>query len=142
VVSHDRDFLNNVVSAALIFESDFTVNEYIGGYDDWKQQLAKRTGAVLPEPAVQPPKTASPAPEKVIKKLSYKETQALNALPGLIDALEKEQEALHQQLADFEKCRQPGFVANTESRLKTIETELDEAYVHWEALDSRTHPSK
>ncbi len=137
VVSHDREFLNNVVTSALIFGNNFRVNEYIGGYDDWKKQLEQLSATSCPEPLVPKAKAAQPYPKKTAKKLSYKETRELEALPGLIESLEKEQAAIHQQLSDFEQCKQPGFVAQAKARLAQIGTELAQAYTQWGELDRR-----
>ncbi|MCK5241269.1 ATP-binding cassette domain-containing protein [bacterium] len=138
VVSHDREFLNNVVTSALIFGNNFTVNEYIGGYDDWKKQLDQIIATAGPELLVPKEKAVKPYPKKVAKKLAYKETRELAALPGLIESLEKEQAAIHYQLSDFEQCRKPEFIAQSNARLAIIESELAQAYTRWEALDQRT----
>ncbi len=137
VVSHDREFLNNVVTSALIFGNNFRVNEYIGGYDDWEKQLAQLSTTARPEPLAPKEKAARPYPDKAAKKLSYKETRELEALPGLIESLEKEQAAIQQQLADFKQCQQPGFVTQSKARLAQIGTELARAYTQWGELEQR-----
>ncbi|NTV52393.1 MAG: ATP-binding cassette domain-containing protein [Candidatus Firestonebacteria bacterium] len=138
VVSHDREFLNNVVTSALIFRKDGTVNEYVGGYDDWERQLAVGTEEAKPrltEPAPKPA-TSLLTEAGVPRKLSFKEKRELESLPALIENLDAEQETLHLQLADFVQCQQPGFVAKTKTRLSEIEAELKKAYARWEALEA------
>lgn len=131
IVSHDRQFLNNVVTSALIFNHQ-NVTEYIGGYDDWKnylEQPAQEEAKPKPKPAVVPVAVKGP------KKLSYKETQELKNLPGLIESLEKEQELLNHELSDFKKCKEPGFVSQTNERLAKIAEELATAFSRWEELE-------
>lgn len=139
VVSHDREFLNNVVTSALIFRKDGTVNEYVGGYDDWERQLAAGTEEAKPR-LTEPPQKPAASPllteAGVPRKLSFKEKRELESLPALIENLDAEQETLHLQLADFVQCQQPGFVAQTKTRLSEIEAELKKSYARWEALEA------
>jgi ATP-binding cassette subfamily F protein uup len=136
VVSHDREFLNNVVTSALIFGQDGTLNEYVGGYDDWERQLAAAEAA-KPMPITTKDQTVSATPKeaKAVRKLSFKEKRDLETLPGLIEALDTEQEKLHTQLADFVQCQKPGFVPQAKARLTEIEKELANAYLRWEELE-------
>jgi ATP-binding cassette subfamily F protein uup len=138
VVSHDREFLNNVVTSALIFAPDHTLNEYVGGYDDWERQLA--AAAPPSVTGVSAPKDNIPAPpaESKARKLSFKEKRELEALPALIETLDAEQEKLLVQLADFTQCQRPGFAAQTKTRLSEIENELKTAYARWEELEKLT----
>lgn len=137
VVSHDREFLNNVVTSALIFDHNHNVNEYIGGYDDWKKQIDQMIETAKPPAKVEKKEPPKAAPVQATKKLSYKENKELENLPHLIESLEKEQEAIHQALMDFEKCKEPGFVKTSNTRLTEIEAELGAAYVRWEELEKR-----
>jgi len=133
VVSHDREFLNNVVTSALICGPNFTVNEYVGGYDDWERQLA----ALEPSKprATAPKEKTPPAPAGGVHKLSFKEKRELEALPALIETLEAEQQQLHLQLSDYVRCQEPGFVAKAKARLAENEIELKTAYARWEELE-------
>jgi len=138
VVSHDREFLNNVVTSALIFGKDGTVNEYVGGYDDWERQLAAAAAAESAKSQPLAAKEQSPTPKETTaaRKLSFKEKRDLETLPGLIEALDAEEEKLHALLADFVQCQKPGFVAQTKARLMELEKELSQAYKRWEELES------
>ncbi len=135
LVSHDRVFLNNVVTSTLVLEGEGQISEYVGGYDDWLRQRPQiETKAPVKEKKSQV--AAKPESNKPVK-LSYKEQQELEALPQLIESLEKEQEALNQAMAD------PGFykkevdvIAESSSRLSAISDELAKAYSRWEILDA------
>jgi ATP-binding cassette subfamily F protein uup len=135
VVSHDREFLNNVVTSALIFDKDNTVNEFVGGYDDWERQIAALAESAKPNAVIPKEKPTTPVPQGVARKLSFKEKRELETLPALIETLDAEQEQLHIQLADFVQCQKPGFVAQTKARLGEIETKLKNAFARWEELD-------
>lgn len=104
LVSHDRDFLDNTITSTLVFEGGGRVAEYVGGYQDWLRQRPapqpKKTSAK--KAAVQKNETAPAPPKKAKKKLSYKEQRELTELPGKIEKLEAEVEALQNTLADPE----------------------------------------
>ncbi|MBN1602668.1 MAG: ATP-binding cassette domain-containing protein [Chitinispirillaceae bacterium] len=137
VVSHDREFLNNLVTSTLVFEEDATVKEYIGGYDDWERQKQEL------ESKVEKPKenTVVVKDEKTenrsLKKLSYKEKLILESLPQKIEQLEMEQSELNVKLADPIYFKIAGFVSETKDRLGLIEVELENAYQLWQELESR-----
>ncbi len=137
IVSHDRTFINNVVTSTLVFEGDGRIGEYIGGYDDW---LRQRTEAA--PVAKTPAKSSSPAPKPTSaskkRKLSYNEQRELEALPQRIEELEAELKHLHQLLAD-DKLYREGTDAITSAQAKLAEAEqaLDEAYARWEELEAR-----
>jgi len=131
LVSHDRSFLNNVVTSSLIFTESGTIEEIIGGYDDWLATQSK------PEPV---PKKTAPKPQKRkerARKLSFKEKRELAELPEQIDALEGEQADLHEQLANPEIYQEGdgSKITTLQERLQTIERELEESYRRWEELD-------
>ncbi len=140
VVSHDRAFLNNVVTSTLVFEAEALVKEYIGGYDDWVRQRpdAKKNdgkpgdgkgGARDDEPSTK-------VPEK--KKLTFKEKKELVELPALIEKLETEQASLHASLADPDFYKGGGEdVVRVKNRLEALEKELPVIYALWEDLESR-----
>jgi len=136
LVSHDRAFLNNVVTSTLVFEGQGRVGEYAGGYDDW---LIQR-----PEPEKIVPAVVAGKPEKAktrentkARKLSYKEERELAALPQRLEELEAEQEALHRQLADPELYRKEAeAVAGLKTRLMELEAELEAAFARWEELEA------
>jgi len=139
LVSHDREFLNNVVSSTLVLEGNGVVKEYVGGYDDWLQQKAvsQQAETAAPKPAAEKGK---PARERA-RKLSFKEQQELEALPERIAALEAEQGELHGRLSDPEFYKSAGAeVAVINARLGAIETELEAAYLRWDELESLKNP--
>ncbi len=133
LVSHDRVFLNHVVTGVFAFEGDAEVNEYVGGYDDWLEQR--------PESEPVPEKTAAPSPEpkpraERPRKLSYKERQELENFPGRIEALEAEQAELQRKLSDPAVYKtEGGEVAGYTERLEALEAELEAMYARWEVLE-------
>jgi ATP-binding cassette subfamily F protein uup len=133
LVSHDRAFLNDVVSSTLVFEKDANgqpvVNDYAGGYDDWLRQrptFEAPAPKVVPKPAE---KTASRP-----RKLSFKEAKELETLPAKIEALEKEQHTLAEKMGDAAFYANGGDSARATARLAEIETELLTAFERWEEL--------
>ena len=136
LVSHDRTFLDNVVTSTLVFEGEGKFGEYAGGYEDWKRQRLGAPPGVLP-------KQASPRPfaaeKRSIKdrKLSYKEQRELEALPEKIEALELEQSELHMLMGDGNFYRQPSDKITTAlERLEAIKNELEACYRRWEVLEA------
>jgi ATP-binding cassette subfamily F protein uup len=132
LVSHDRTFLNNVVTSTIVFENTQGINEYIGGYDDWlRQRPAPPTREPTPnaQPKRQPKKQTRP------RKLSYSETRELETLPEHIDTLETEQQTLHQTLSDPTIYQNGTDIAALKTRLKTLETDLETTYARWEELE-------
>ena len=132
LVSHDRQFLNEVVTSTLAFEGDGAVNEYPGGYDDW---LAQRKAAA-PTPVPVRADRAEPAAAK-LRKLGNKERKELQEIPGRITALEAEQDELHRRMAEpgFYK-NAPGEIQAATARTLSIPQELDRLFARWEELDS------
>ncbi|MCF6266779.1 MAG: ATP-binding cassette domain-containing protein [Desulfuromusa sp.] len=131
LVSHDRSFLNNVVTSSLIFDSQGMIEEIIGGYDDWLKVQP------IPEPTRKKEK-AKPAPRKERpRKLSFKEKKELEQLPEKIDALESEQIALHEQMAnpDSYKERDGSLITTLKERLQKVESSLEKAYQRWDELE-------
>ncbi|WP_028578228.1 ATP-binding cassette domain-containing protein [Desulfomicrobium escambiense] len=130
VVSHDREFLNNTVTSCFVFEGEGRVVEYAGGYDDW---LAQRPRPEEPE-AVQA-KAVKPKAAKA-RKLTWKENQELDALPGRIEALESEVAALQERMnnPDF-YTNDHTVVAAEAARLEVLESELDALLTRWDELE-------
>ena len=132
LVSHDREFLNEVVTSTLVFEGGGAVKEYPGGYDDWVAQ--RKLAAPAPEPsAAAPEKPAAARP----RKLGNKERKELQEIPGRITALESELEELHAQMAraDFYKGA-PGDIQAATGRAGAIPAELDRLYARWAELEA------
>ena len=135
LVSHDREFLNNVVTSTLVFEGDGLVREYVGGYDDWLRQSAAAAAATSPAalPVLDKQRRQAERP----RKLTFKEERELEALPEQIGELEREQEKLHLTMADPEFYRSAGTeVVKLNARLSAIEKELAGAYCRWEELET------
>jgi len=142
LVSHDRTFLDNVVTSTLVFEGEGKIGEYVGGYEDWaryrrlvageRNETPKRAGAT-PAAARAPQKEGDRA-----RKLSYKDRRELEALPGRIESLDAEQAELHALLSDAEFHRQPREkIAAAMERLETVTKELEACYARWESLESK-----
>ncbi len=135
LVSHDRAFLDNVVTASIAFEGDGCLVNVAGGYDDWKRERAARAkpAAAEAKPVARP---AVPEVRRGKRKLSYKEQRELEAMPGRIRALEQEQSGLQARLADPATYQQPGSdVTAMNARLEEIEMALLELLERWEALE-------
>jgi ATP-binding cassette subfamily F protein uup len=139
LVSHDREFLNNVVTSTLVCAGDGAVREYVGGYDDWLRQSAADTAPASPAPRPAREKTRDQAERP--RKLTFKEERELEALPELIGSLEEELDTLHRVLADPEFYRTEGEeVRRRTARLADVEKELEEAYRRWEELETIRNP--
>lgn len=150
LVSHDREFLNQIVTRCLVFEGNGMVGDYVGGYDDWLRQRstdpwanvakAAKHDAPIAEPVNTAQASIATAPvdtTRKSRKLSYKEQRELDQLPALIEKLETEQTALLTQIGD------PGFyqqeatvITAAQTRMAALESELATAYARWETLDS------
>ncbi|MBV2210200.1 MAG: ATP-binding cassette domain-containing protein [Thermomonas sp.] len=140
LVSHDRDFLDNVVTSTLALEGDGKLAEYVGGYSDWlRQKPATNPSAAAEKSTITPPAAsattvAPPAPAK--KKLSYKDQRELEQLPAKIEQLETDIAARTAAMQDASFYKQDAAAqqrVNTE--LATLQAELDTAYARWETLD-------
>jgi ATP-binding cassette subfamily F protein uup len=141
LVSHDRTFLNNVVSSTIAFEEDGRVREYIGGYDDWLRQKSvpeKEASQNSNEIVVEVPKAASnsQAQKSKPKKLSYKFQRELDELPDKIDKLEVRITQVQQKMTAPNFYHQDkNEVAKTSSELASLNTELDACLARWEELE-------
>jgi ATP-binding cassette subfamily F protein uup len=132
LVSHDRAFIDNVVTSTLVFEEAGRVAEYIGGYSDW---LRQRPAASVEE--AKPARAARPRAKPATRKLGYREQRELAELPAQIEAYETEQAELHAALADPDRYRDGGDGArDLTARLRTVESELAAAYTRWETLET------
>ena len=155
IVSHDRTFLNNVVTSVMVFEKHnleqpgtwlgaddgWYVNEYVGGYDDWAvrrifppvSEDSKETAPRLPP---------MPTPRKR-KRISEKEQRELASLPARIEAMEEEQSQWHGRMADPAFYRKGGDgIAQAQQRMEALATELECSYRRWEELEARVVEGK
>ena len=135
LVSHDRAFLDNVVTSCLAFEGNGQVREYVGGYSDWmRQRPAPEPAAVIkpksPAAPAKPARTATPG------KLSYSDRRELEQLPARIETLEQRQQELQALIAQpaFYKQEAAAITQQLEA-LRIVETELDAAYQRWVVLE-------
>jgi ABC transport system ATP-binding/permease protein len=146
LVSHDRAFLDNVVTSTIVFEGNGLWREYEGGVQDWLTQsrraqalslaAAAAAGSRTTAPEGGGSKAARPAPSAVKKKLSYREQRELDALPAQIAALEQEQKAIHGELADGSLyAREAERAQRLSERSAQIDDELMAALERWETLD-------
>ncbi len=137
LVSHDREFLDNVVTSTLVFEGDGVVKEYVGGYADWilqRQSHADSISLAKPEKS----RLEKNAPVRPKAKLSYKEKQELEALPAKIEKMESKQTELNQLISGS------GFYQNdketitkTLDELKFLVDQLEQTYARWDGLEAR-----
>ncbi|MFZ5635401.1 MAG: ATP-binding cassette domain-containing protein [Pseudomonadota bacterium] len=141
LVSHDRDFLDSVVTSTLAMEGDGRVGEYVGGYSDWLRQRPAPVEAAKPAPAkpadasVATPPAATATPTK--RRLSYKDQRELESLPQKIEDLETKIAALTDAMHDpafFQ--RDHAAVAAHNAELAAAQGDLERAYARWEALES------
>jgi ATP-binding cassette subfamily F protein uup len=145
LVSHDRTFLDNVVTSTLVFEGDGRFNEYAGGYEDWERYQRQ-----IPEVPISPKPRSSrlgkddprQSEERAIissgsRKLTYKEQRELEGLPGKIENLENEQMELHARMGNAAFYRQSSHeITTTLERLESIKRELESCYERWQMLES------
>lgn len=131
LISHDRAFLNNVVTSTLVFTENGKIEEYVGGFDDWQKYRLDTTS--YKEQKAVPVKNIPPKPPT---KLSYKEQRELAELPNKIEKLEARQAQITQNLAtpEFYKEHQ-NDVANLNQELLQIEKELEQCYARWQELE-------
>ena len=139
LVSHDREFLDNVVTRCLVFEGRGRIGEYIGGYQDWLRQRFSPGSGKSESKSAAPVSRQQAAPQaKSTAKLNYKEQRELATLPGLIEKLEAEQGQLSEQLSDGGIYQRDKARAVTiQERLAAIGAELAAAYARWESLESQ-----
>ncbi len=141
IVSHDRAFLDNVVTQSIAFEGDGRLTEIVGGYAEWRawqqrQRAVPEVARTVPQKAPTPSAPAKATARKI--RLSYKEARELEALPGQIETLESEQKQIAGQLADpalYQSDSQDA--AALQARAEAIEAELTEALSRWEDLEAR-----
>jgi len=138
LVSHDRAFLDNVVTQVIAFEGDGKLMEYVGGYDDWvrvkKFEAAQQREVAQPKPAPQ----ASAPKAKPASKLSFKEARELEEIPQRIQQLEREQEEIGAALGAANLYRDnPTHARQLQERTSAIEEELLQLMARWEELEGR-----
>jgi ATP-binding cassette subfamily F protein uup len=145
LVSHDRAFIDHVVTSTLVFEGEGRVQEYVGGYEDWLRQRRSAEAEATATPARRATSGANAAaiatkePARAARKPSYKEQMELEQLPARIEALETEQKQLQSLVTSEEFYKRPASeIHEALARLEELEALLLAAYTRWDALDSRT----
>ncbi len=134
LVSHDRAFLNNVVTNCLVFEGNGTVQEYAGGYDDW---LMQKKSEEVHSSVVKEKKSKKKKSSEKIRKLNFKEKFELEELPISIEKMEKEQEEIFALMADPAFYQESGEkVSSVKKRSEELEKMLEQAFSRWEELES------
>jgi ATP-binding cassette subfamily F protein uup len=144
LVSHDREFLDNVVTQVIAFEGDGILREYVGGYEDWVR--VKRESSLKSPPSPNP-RTAKPPLEvsldrshepPIRARLGYKETRELDELPEKIDVLEREQADITRELNSADIYRDnPEQARILQERYVVLEGELMDYLTRWEELEAK-----
>ncbi|HET7158430.1 MAG TPA: ATP-binding cassette domain-containing protein, partial [Burkholderiales bacterium] len=138
LVSHDRAFLDNVVTQVIAFEGDGVLREYVGGYSDWERQRAAPESKSV-QPAAATKSQSAPRAKDKSTRLSFKESRELEALPDAIAALEREQAQITSELADPTVYKdQPERLKTLQQRFEAIDIELKKSYARWEALEAKS----
>jgi ATP-binding cassette subfamily F protein uup len=136
VVSHDRQFLNNVVTSTLVFEGDGRIEEYVGDYDDWLRQRTATDARPVESTPVRTPDAGRPSPRT---KLSYKERRELEELPGRIEAAESESARIKAAIEAADFYKEPAAaIAATLARVDELANDLEALYRRWDELESRS----
>jgi ATP-binding cassette subfamily F protein uup len=140
LVSHDRAFLNGVVTSTLVFEEKGRVTEYAGGYDDWlkqrRQPFEKKTPVRGPANGKAATRMQAAKKERP-RKITFNEARELEALPRQIEALEAEQKTLYARMADPQFYREEGeAVGGARKRLEELGHALETAYARWQELET------
>jgi ATP-binding cassette subfamily F protein uup len=153
LVSHDRAFLDHVVTSLLVFEGDGVVRDFVGGHGDWtRYQQQQRGNAARAAPAARIAQSASPAPPRSAgvgadaappRRLSYKEQRELAALPGRLQQLEADKQRIEAELAEGSVYRADAQDALRErlSALAALTTEIEAGYARWGELEAMLTPA-
>jgi ATP-binding cassette subfamily F protein uup len=137
LVSHDRAFLDNVVTSTLVMEDGGRVGEYVGGYTDWVRQRPAARAVTPPTAAVPDPPAPRPARRtEKRRRLSFNDKAELTALPDRIDVLERQREAVYASLGDPATLRDGAAIIAAKQRLAALDVEIADAMARWEALET------
>ena len=137
LVSHDRAFINNIVTSTLVFEGTGMVKEYIGGYDDWRRQHLVKAKSVKASKDIPPIQAI-----KMKTKFGFRQRKELDSLPLTIQALETEQEDLYRAMGDPDLYKNDkSEIVSKKKRLEVVKRLLAESYTHWEELEQLKNES-
>ena len=138
LVSHDRVFLDNVVTATLVLEGNGHVGHYVGGYSDWEALQQKRQKQIEENRPVEKPAEQAQSKNKAVKnKLSYKQKLELEELPLTIEKLEKRLNDVQSQLSNPDLYKdKPEMVSELQKEMSGLETNLEESFQRWEELEA------
>jgi len=135
LVSHDRAFLDNVVTSIFVFDNKGEINEFVGGYSDWSQHQQSQPQKIADKKNTEAKKTKAAHTKKI--KLSYKDQKELNELPDLIDKLEKKQAAVNTEINQANFYQQgEDKTAKVLAELQKVEKKLEQAYQRWDELEA------
>lgn len=140
LVSHDRSFINNVVTSSIVFDDDGELREYIGGYDDWLAQKAKPKAVQNggSNTAAKASKSATPNQDRKKSNLTYKEQLELKDLPAQIETLEQQQLEITAEMSQNSFFQQDSeTITAVQKKLAMLEQELSQVYERWEDLEAR-----
>jgi len=143
LVSHDRTFLDNVVTSTFVMEGDGTVDLYPGGYADWLAQRAKEADLKAQAAAKAAAEARAPVVKSSSNRMNYKDQRDLKELPAVIEKLEAEIKALHETLCDpvlYQK--DPAAFGKAQTRLEQAEQELEKTFARWTELEARSNEPK
>jgi ATP-binding cassette subfamily F protein uup len=134
LVSHDRAFIDNVVTSTIVCEGPGEWNEYVGGYEDW---LRQRTPEIAPAQVTKPTRTGNEREEARPRRIGFKEKRELGELPGRIEALETEKQRLYAWMASPNFYASRGDeIAQAKQQLAALEAELQTTYARWVELET------
>ncbi len=137
LVSHDREFLNNIVTSTIVFEGNGRLIEYVGGYDDWLQQRGALSPGETEKTKKKERQEKSRPQRERLRTLTFREKKELEELPALIESMEAEREGLYETLADPDFYRQDGSrIPGVRARIEELDREIPAAYERWESLES------
>jgi ATP-binding cassette subfamily F protein uup len=137
LVSHDRVFLDNIVTSTIVFEGDGQVDDYVGGYEDWVRQRPQSRAAQPARLRQARPEAGERAAARA-KRLSFNESRELAALPDRIDSLEAEHRGLNERIASADFYKEAAeAIRDALARADTLAEEITTAYERWNELQSR-----
>ena len=146
VVSHDRQFLDNIVTSTFVLSGDGVINEYVGGYGDYIRQIGSANTVNGDKKNINRQKNVNRTSDVAVKnsdknnnkvKLSYKEQHELKEITSKIEKLELEQQILQKQLNDPEIYKQKGTkIAEIQLNMNNLTQELNNAFRRWEELEN------